>query len=474
MKYVVTPKEMLEAENTAFASGLEPLKAMDTAGNHIYEFAKAFDRILVVAGAGNNGGDGFKAACELHNSGKSVDVLFVGDKSKLSAHALHFYEKAVSLITDEIKADYQLVIDALFGIGFKGTLKDDFLDAVRLINSFKEKAHILSVDIPSGLNGLTGEAENAVCADTTITFQAKKLGHIIGKGADFSGELIVKDIGIDLASAVLYPEPEDVELNKIAPTAHKGTQGHIGIIAGSLGMEGAALLASSAAIKTGAGKVSLAVDKNIISNFSHRAPEIMVTSRESTPDFIKDKSVVLFGCGIGRGADNKEILDTLINNCTCPLVIDADGLFFLTKEHLRNAKCPVILTPHMAEAARLFNTDIVTLLSAPIENCRKFHLETGATILLKSNYNLTVSFDGMFISQFGCKGMSTAGSGDVLAGLVAGAVNLQKNITEGVLLGAYLHGTAGRYAEKEKTEYAMTASDIINNIYNAFKEKAGK
>lgn len=250
---------------------------------------------------------------------------------------------------------------------------------------------------------------------------------------------------------------------KSKKTAHKGTQGHIGIIAGSFGMEGAAMLASAAAIKSGAGKVSLAVSEDIKKNFTRRAPEVMLTLRSD--EFISDKDVVLFGCGIGRKEDNKKILEFLIENCTCPLVIDADGLYFLTKEHLKKAKCPVILTPHMGEASRLFKVNMGDLIKNPVEIAMEFARETGATVLLKSNYNLVVNKDEAYISTFGCPGMATAGSGDVLAGIVASMVHIMPTNIEASINASYLHGTAGNFAQKEKTPYGVTASDILNNIF---------
>lgn len=472
MRYILTPQEMLTAENNAFNSGISPLSLMEKAATGIYEFAKEYNKILVVAGGGNNGGDGFKAASLLKNAGKSVHILFFGKKEKLSPHALHCYNEAASLIVNTPEGDYDLIIDALFGIGFKGTLQGEFLNAVSLINSFKGKAHILAVDVPSGLNSLTGEGENAVNADTTITFQAEKLGHIINRGREHVGNLIIKDIGIEATSQLLMPDKRDVKLAPIPRTAHKGTQGHIGVIAGSLGMEGAAMLASGAAIRTGAGKVTLATDKNILNNLSSRSPEIMVRAIDDVIGFTRDKSVVLFGPGLSRRQVVKEMLIELIRFCTCPLVIDADGLYYLNKELLKEAKCPVIVTPHVAEAARLFEADINTLITSPVDEAKKFSLETGATVLFKSNYNLLVSGEKAYITEFGCEGMSTAGSGDVLAGLVAGGINLQRNVLDGTLLGAYLHGTAGRFAQKEKTAYASVAGDIVNNIHNAFKTLA--
>ena len=154
-------------------------------------------------------------------------------------------------------------------------------------------------------------------------------------------------------------------LPKIKDTVHKGDLGHIGVIAGNKGMEGAAILATKALTKMCVGKITLAVEKDIIDNFSLRAPEVMVTNRDNLMEFIKDKSVILFGCGFGRNNDNKKKAEFLLNNCACPLIIDADGLYFITKDMLKSAKCPVILTPHLKEASRLFNCTLEDLINNP-------------------------------------------------------------------------------------------------------------
>lgn len=461
MKFVVTPEKMQEVEKLSFKNGLEPYDAMEKAGTYVFLETEKYNKILVVANSGNNGGDGFVAAMKLKEAGKRVHVLFIGKAEKLNSHAKKFYDKIKNDIIKEPENDYDCVIDAIFGIGFRGEAEGVFLDAINLINSFKNKAKIISVDIPSGLNGLTGEAENAVMADTTVTFQAEKIGLIINRGADFSGEIKVKDIGIEISSDL--KRVDKVDFPKIKNTVHKGTQGHIGVIAGSFGMEGAAMLASAASIKAGAGKVSLAVSEDIKNNFTLRAPEVMLTLRND--NFVKDKDVVLFGCGIGRSKDNEEILKYLIKNCRVPLVIDADGLYFLKKDLIKKAQCPIIITPHMSEASRLFNVSIGELIKNPVEITREFAKNTGVTVLLKSNYNLIVDKNEAYISTFGCPGMATAGSGDVLAGITASMVHIMPSYIEALINASFLHGKAGRLAQKEKTPYGVIASDILNNIF---------
>ncbi len=463
MKHIVTPEMMRQAEEEAFKNGLDPKDAMERAGTFVFEEVKFFKKVLVVCFSGNNGGDGFVCAQRLNRIGITVHVLLLGNTEKLSRHADFFYNKIKELIVQAPDNDYDCIVDALFGIGFRGELTGEVLRAVEFINSFKNKAKIISVDIPSGLDGLTGEYKASVDADITITFQAVKTGLIINKGARVAGEIKVRDIGISVPYIAQAVEKEDIEFPKVQKTAHKGTQGHIGVIAGSFGMEGAAMLASGASIKSGAGKVSLAVSEDIKNNFALREREVMLTLREDA--FILDKDVVLYGCGMGRREDNKKLLEFLIESCTKKLVIDADGLFFITREMLKKARCEIILTPHMGEASRLFGVDIKELQKNPIEITKAFARDTGVTVLLKSNYNLITDGNETYISSFGCPAMATAGSGDVLAGICATMAHIMPTGVRACINASYIHGTAGNFAQKEKGVYGTCAGDILNNIY---------
>ncbi len=476
MNYVLTPKEMQASEEKAFEKGLSPKTAMENAGEQVFLRAKQFKNVLVVCWCGNNGGDGFVCALKLIEAGIKVHVAVLGETERLSPHARFFYEKIkeniipMSVFVDGV-TDYDCVVDAIFGIGFHSEPKGLARTGIEVINLYKGRAHIISVDMPSGLNGATGEASFAVVADETVTFEVKKLGQIIGKGQDCCGKITVSKIGIDTVSSLTELEKADVKkmLPKLSATDHKGTRGHIGIIAGSFGMEGAALLASCAAIKTGVGKVSLCTDKNCAYNFTLREPEIMLSTQEKD-EFIKDKDVVLFGSGSGRSQSTKEALEMLIENCTCPLVIDADGLYFLSKQMLTKAKCQITVTPHLKEASRLFNVPIDELIKKPVFYTEEFVKETGITVLLKSNYNIICSPEETYITQFGCSGMATAGSGDVLAGITAACIGLTKSSLFGACVASFIHGRAGNCAQTEKTVYGMVASDICNNIFQGYNE----
>ena len=476
MKPILTAKEMQDAEANAFAHGLSPLEAMARAGRAVFEAARHFHRVLVYARCSNNGGDGFVCADLLTQAGIKTDVLVLGNPEKLSSHAAFYYEKIKPLIVTAPAANYDCVIDALFGIGFHGELSGAELEAAEAINKIGQNATVISIDIPSGLSCDNGLTNLCVKADSTVTFGCKKLGHFLGKGADACGKLTVADIGISPCHfRVLEPELTDIRalLPPVKNTAHKGSNGHAGVIAGSPGMEGAGELAAISALRCGAGKVSMLVPEDCAAYYNGRHPEIMVkqlTDADALSAFIKDKDVILLGPGIGRKEETAVLLKRVLEYCTVPLVLDADGLYFCTAEMLKKTLCPIVITPHLGEAARLFHMDMQVLQQDPIGHAAEFALQTGVSVLLKSNYNVVCSGEKRFISQWGTPAMATAGSGDVLAGITAGTSLLcGGNLLNAALLASFLHGTAGKSAQSKKGIYSVTASDISENIFEAFR-----
>lgn len=477
MKPVLTAKEMQNAEEEAFRTGLSPQEAMARAGRAVFEEAKHFHHVLVYARCSNNGGDGFVCADLLHKAGIQTDMIVLGSREKLSPHAAFYYEKIKPLIVSAPAADYDCIIDALFGIGFHGVLSGPELAAAEKICTYGRHAAVIAVDVPSGLSCDNGLTDSCVRADITVTFGCKKLGHFLGEGADVCGRITVADIGISPRQfAVSEPEISDIAalMPPVKNTAHKGTNGHAGILAGSRGMEGAGELAAISALRCGAGKVSMLVPEDCAAYYNGRHPEIMVNAADMTDNrilrtFMEGKDVLLLGPGIGRKQENAALLKTVLQYSSVPLVIDADGLYFCTAELLQSARCPIIVTPHMGEAARLFRTDMQVLRQDPIGHASKFARQTGAAVLLKSNYNIVCKDANRFISQWGCPAMATAGSGDVLAGITTGTSLLcGGNLLNAALLASFLHGTAGNAAQKKKGIYSVTASDISENIFEAF------
>ena len=272
---------------------------------------------------------------------------------------------------------------------------------------------------------------------------------------------------------VFTPTKEELRLPKIPDNAHKGTNGHVGIIAASFGLEGAAHLAAISALKTGAGKVSLLTPAECAPFFASRPSESMLCAKgfDYIEEFIKDKDVVLFGPGIGRDAAIKEVLKRLLSVCRVPLVIDADGLYFLTKEMLASASCPVLLTPHVGEASRLFNVSSEEVLKKPLFYSYNYIKDTSATILLKSDFNLTCEQAFAAKTHFGSCALATAGSGDVLAGICASlAHKFNGNMFSCAIHASFIHGFAGKLAEKNCGVYSTTAEEISKNIHFVIKQ----
>lgn len=272
---------------------------------------------------------------------------------------------------------------------------------------------------------------------------------------------------------IFKPKKEELHLPKIPDNAHKGTNGHIGIIAASFGLEGAAHLAAISALRSGAGKVSLLVPQECAPFFANRASESMLCAKgfDHIEEFIKDKDVILFGPGVGRDKNIKEHLEKLLLLCRVPLVIDADGLYFLTKEMLKKASCPILLTPHVGEASRLFAAATEEVLKKPLFYAYNYLKDTSAVIMLKSEFNLICEQTFAAKTHFGSCALATAGSGDVLAGICAAlAHKFNGNMFSCAIHSSFIHGTAGKFAEKKYGAYSTTAEEISKNIYLAIKQ----
>lgn len=488
---VVTPSQMKDIENYNFTvlhkSSREVMgKAGEAVAKAIMEEFPNAATVLCVCGRGNNGGDGFACANLLLLSGYAVDIYTVGDLSKQSGDASFFYEMVKQYVVDRPAKSYDVIVDALFGIGFTGAAQGDYAEAIRIINNYKNSgSKVFAVDLPSGLNGATGAVEGkAVYADETITFQYPKTGLFIGHGLDYAGK--VKVIDIDLQ------KPESLEINtslltkelakEILPVrkrcSHKGNYGHVAVLAGAPGMEGAALMSAMAALRAGAGKVTIGAKEKEKGVFDMRPWELMCAYFSDDSDFNEDfsaflegKDAVLIGPGLGRGENQKQLVLKLISTDK-PLILDADGLNNLTRndlEMLKHRSAPVILTPHIGEAARLLNCAGSEIESDPIGAVLELCALSNQIIVLKSAYTL-IGYNGKIkINYAGNQGMATAGSGDVLSGIIAGLLPQVSNPCNAAILGVYLHATAGDCAKEAMGMYSLIATDIIKYLPDAFK-----
>ncbi len=509
---VVTAGQMQHIDRkTIDEYGVSSSVLMERAGLAVAQKIRGlFERkkIIVICGGGNNGGDGIVAARNLFGWGWNVKVILLSRESKMSGDCRAQYMTAKKMkVPMEFRSDISradlhsaLVIDAIFGTGINKPLAHPVSDIVSFLN--RSEAPVLSVDIPSGISaddgGIMG---SAVRADYTVTFGLPKIGHFFHPGAEYAGKLFVEDIGFPqrlLTSESLNIQTiERRDASLLIPerpaNSHKNDYGHVLIVAGSTGRTGAALMAAKACLRSGAGLVTLGVPESLSSVFQSRVTEEMILPLPDKGDgtlsfeaaevilkFISGRADVLaIGPGIGVSADTKRMIPELIAGSVVPMVIDADGINSISGNAriVENAKSPVILTPHVGEMARLLrrNDSDSSVDRAAIETDRvsaalSFSKKTGTYLVLKGAPTVITEPGGkVFINTTGNPGMATAGSGDVLTGIIAAFLGQQSNPLDASILGTYLHGLAGDSTASEEGMHAMIATDIIAHLPNAFK-----
>ncbi len=470
-------------------------------------------KIIVLAGGGNNGGDGIAAARNLHNWGWNVKVLLMLREDKLSPECLTQYRMAkqtgVSVEFRKEVSDRDLhgaiVIDALLGTGINKAVTSPMTDVIRFLN--ESSAKVISVDVPSGISSDTGQLMGeAVRADITVTFGLPKIGHMLFPGADYTGSLFIEDIGFPevlLNNERLTTETlEQDAISMLIPDrprySHKGDYGHILIVASSKGKTGAAVMAAEACLRSGAGLVTIGVPETLAEIFQARAKEEMILplpdtgkgtlsakATERVKDFLTHKADVLaIGPGITVCDDTFNLVVSLLETSTVPMVLDADALNVIggRKEIFRKVKAPVVLTPHTGEMARLLGpaggkasrerdeNDIRKRVEADrIGIARTYTRETGVTLVLKGVPTIIADPEGrILVNTTGNPGMATAGAGDVLTGMIAGLLGLGINPLEASSAAVYLHGLAGDIATRTRGMHSLIASDIIGAIGDAF------
>ena len=468
-------------------------------------------KTIVLCGGGNNGGDGIVVARELHNSGWNAKVLLLVPEDRLSPECLHQFgiakEMGVSLQfrTKLTPADMHsaMVVDAVFGTGLARDVDGETASLISFLNA--SAAPVVSIDIPSGISSDTGQVlGTAVRADYTVTFGLPKRGHLLHPGAEYAGKLFIEDIGFPeslLTSPDLPVEaPEKKWIASLVPErptySHKGDYGHVLVIAGSRGKTGAALMASRACLRTGAGLVTIGIPESLMDVYQSRVTEEMTLPLPDTGEgtlsaaaadtilaFTAERADVLcIGPGIGVSDETRRLIASIVGSSRAPVVIDADGLNSLalsgTKaggagEILKKAAAPLILTPHPGEMARLLKN---SRSRDQIEKDRlgtalSFSEETGVCLVLKGVPTIIADPDGKaYLNPTGNPGMATAGSGDVLTGMISALLAQHLSPDRAAILGVYLHGLAGDIAASEKGPHSLVASDIIDALPAAFRD----
>jgi len=510
---VVTTAQMRELDRLTIQKYQTPsLRLMERAGEAIAaaiveRFARAAKKgVLVVAGKGNNGGDGFVVARLLKKKRIPCEVALLARPAELSPDAAHNLRAWVKLKgkVSEIDADKLdllsqraakngLLVDAILGTGTKNAVGGLFAEAITLMNA--SGLPMVAVDIPSGMDSDKGHPLGvAIQAEITVSLGYAKLGEVIYPGVVYVGELVVADIGIDSrAAAEVAPQIDLLDRETVGwlvprrqANTHKGTYGHLLVVAGARGKTGAAILSCRAAMRSGAGLVTLAAPRALNAIFAGALVEVMteplgedcsdqleMLSDTDWRRLIERKNALLFGPGIGVSQATQNALRWLLRNLDMPWVIDADGLNNLALEldRLRHAKTPPILTPHPGEMARLIGNNNAFVNADRIEVARNFAMTHRCHLVLKGARTVIATSEGkVFINPTGNPGMASAGMGDVLAGILTALLGQGLSAEDAMRLGVYLHGYVGDRVAESKGPIGLLASDIIDGLPRALAE----
>ena len=445
---------------------------------HLREHFPKARRLCVLCGPGNNGGDGFVVARLARTAGMRVTVCLLADEAKLRGDALNMVramrESGLSFTPypmDGPLPEADLYVDALLGTGLKSTLRGDFQTAVAALNASGKP--VVALDIPTGLNADSGAVMGvAVRAALTVTFIGLKRGLFSGCGAEYRGSLRYEDLRIP-AEVMMRVKPEAALISSahlarhLAPRArhaHKGDCGHVLVIGGDSGMSGAARMAGEAALRAGAGLVSLATRAEHAAGISAARPELMchpVEHAEDLDPLLARATVVAIGPGLGRGDWGRAMLAKVLDR-DVPLVIDADALNLLAAEPMRREDW--ILTPHAGEAARLLATTAAEIQADRFAAARELREKYAGVIVLKGSGTLIEAEGPTGVCAGGNPGMASGGMGDVLSGLIAGLLaQLPLSPTRAVLaarLGVCIHSEAADLAARREGERGLLASDL--------------
>ncbi len=518
---IVSSEQMKKIDEECIGQGISGLTLMERAGEGFVKILKNKftnlnkKNVLILSGKGNNGGDGLVVARKLFETGSKVKVLLSAGENDLSDNAKTNFDKAKNLgvnfieyneemqcvFREEIeKAD--LIVDAIFGTGLKSELPVSMMELFKQVNNSKK--FIAACDIPSGVNGTTGKVANfCICADLTVTFGLPKSGLFLLPGRNFTGEVMVVDIGVP--SSIIekvkvkerlsdWQEIEGMVPRRDKKDVYKNNFGHVLILAGSVGMTGAAELTCQAAIRTGAGLVTLAIAEDLNHIMEVKLTEVMTLplpamNRKILPlksfkkimDFIEKRniSVLAMGPGLSMDRDMGKLLENILLNIQIPCVLDADALNLLAekKEILKETRAKLIITPHPGELARLLGKNTLNVQKERIKWAKELAAEYNLICLLKGYQTIITDGDILYLNSTGNPGMASAGMGDVLTGMIAGLIaqmmgevsqkncfSVQELLMAAARAGAYLHGLAGDFASREKGEVSLIASDLLGKI----------
>ncbi|MDQ3766388.1 MAG: NAD(P)H-hydrate dehydratase, partial [Actinomycetota bacterium] len=458
---------MRAADEATISSGVSSATLMDRAGRAVARAAireaggRYGRRAEVVCGRGNNGGDGFVAARELARSGLSVRCLVVGDLAGISGSAGEHLARAAKVVEILPWAGAGLrpcdiIVDALFGTGFRGRAEGDAAYAIEAMN--EGGAPVVAVDIPSGVSGVTGAVEGpAVTAGVTVVMAAEKLGTAVGAGSSLAGLIEIADIGIAVPeSQAGMVERNDVvqRLPRRSADSHKKSQGSVALLGGSAGMSGAVKLAARSAVRMGAGYCTVGATPSVEAALSAVLPEVLstvVTDRDVLgaealdlfAGVIERATALAIGPGLGTGPAQRSLMDAVLDRVELPMVIDADGLNALAghTDELTGRSRPTVLTPHPAELARLLDLSVPEVQADRVRAARAAAERFGCVAVLKGHRSVIADESGrLAVNPTGGPELASAGTGDVLTGAVAALLAAGLEPFEAAWCAVYVHG----------------------------------
>lgn len=487
MKAVVSKSVMKKSEKYTIGYLVSSKELMNRAGMAVSRSYNFNGKVLVICGDGNNAGDGYALALHLNEKNISVTIGLVNGKFSLNGKV--YFEMCkknkipIYMVENIDFSKFDILVDAIYGCEFKGILPKKEAQIVKMINNSQKK--VISIDVNSGLDADSGLTLECVHSDLTVAIGCYKFGHFLNMAKDCMKDLKCVDIGIPIIGEKLFlMENDDFKdvLKDRLEYSHKGSYGLVGIMGGSLEYSGSVKLAnmSLSALKAGAGVARLIIPRSI-------APGVLPYLLESTlmpvPDeygkMVYDKksleialdkvTALLVGIGWGESREYQLILKYILENYEIPLVLDADGINTLSKMNLdilKDTKCKVILTPHVKEFSRLSGYTPEEILNNPVELAQVFADKYKVILLLKGTTTIVTDGFKTELVNRGCAGMATAGSGDVLSGIIAGLCGFNDPSVDMVSCGAYINGLAGEMASAGN-DISMVSSDTINYIGKA-------
>ena len=491
MEQIWTASELKQADADTMQMGLASPVLMERAALAVMDVILAenldMTETVVLCGTGNNGGDGIAVARLIAEKGYHPTVLTAGDPSRYSEERKHqeeilrYYD--AEILPADHAADWEhktLIVDALFGIGLSRPVREEYEDLIRRIN--ESHLPVVSVDIPSGIHTDTGAVLGcAVKASHTVSFSGIKAGLLLYPGRLYAGKLHVRKIGIRMPAKAVkdqYLQASEMDLSQLPErdeAGNKGTFGKVLVIAGSRTICGAAILAGKACLRSGAGMVRIYTEETNRVPVAASFPEALIDtyhednwSEESLKTALAWADAVLIGPGIGTGETAGRILDHVLTHCTLPLVMDADALNLLcgNSERIRDYPGNCIITPHVMEMSRLSGLSCEEIKKDPKKAAKDMAEKSGACVILKDAVTLIAVPEGpVCLYADGGSELATAGSGDVLAGIVVSLTAQDPaRILCNAVLAVCLHGYSGKKAAENLSKAAVTAGDLIGHL----------